>query len=118
VDGSVGAGGDSVAVLSPCSKPPGPHRDEEYKAFIREQPSVVSGASPCDPAHSRWPGMPAILKGGMGQKASDYLCLPLTRIEHTEQHDRGHEEYARRHSIDYREQVILHLIRYIERLSA
>ena len=96
-----------------------PHRSEEYKQFIRESPSIVSGRSPCDPAHSEWPGMIDVLRGGKGLKHSDYLCLPLIRGEHVEQHgSAGVQEFARRHRFDYREQVILHLIRFIEHLKA
>ncbi len=70
----------------------GPARSEDYKAWIKQQPSVLSGQYGCDPAHTG-------KDGGMSMKASDYSCIPLTRAEHEQYHQLGRERFARRHGL-------------------
>jgi hypothetical protein len=70
-----------------------PLRDPDYKRWIRTLPSVVSGATGCDPAHTG-------SDGGARQKASDDSCVPLTRAEHEEYHALGREAFARRYGLD------------------
>ena len=73
----------------------GPARDEDYKAWIRTLPSVVSGKGPCEACHTG-------TDGGMGEKASDYSCLPLTPAEHREYHQIGKPAFARKYRLNYR----------------
>jgi hypothetical protein len=80
-------------------KPPqkerkGPARDSAYLAFIRQQPSLISGQYGCEAAHTG-------SDGGMSQKASDYSCVPLTPAEHREYHRIGKAAFARKHGLDY-----------------
>lgn len=58
--------------------------DRKYLDWIREQPCVLSGQSPSDPAHIRIGG-----GGGMGMKPSDDRVLPLAHHLHAEQHQVG-----------------------------
>lgn len=74
--------------------PHGPLRDEAYKAWIRQQPSLVSGKTPCDAAHTG-------SDGGMGQKASDDTCVPLTRAEHREYHRIGKAAFEKRYRLNF-----------------
>ena len=70
----------------------GPARDGDYRSWVRSLPSVISGLFPCDAAHTG-------SDGGMGMKASDYSCIPLTRVEHCELHRIGKEAFERKHQI-------------------
>jgi hypothetical protein len=71
----------------------GPARNYRYRGWIRSLPSAVSGEAGCDACHTgRF--------HGMGQKASDYTCIPLTREEHLEYHARGRQEFEARHDLD------------------
>ncbi len=64
--------------------------DDEYRQWIREQPSCVTGYKPCEAAHVRRAG-----ESGTGYKAQ-YACVPLLPEEHKLQHQSG--EYALLHS--------------------
>ena len=64
----------------------GPTRSWKYRAWIRTLPSVVSGKTGCEAAHTG-------SDGGMSQKASDYSCIPLTGEEHREYHRLGRERF-------------------------
>ncbi len=63
---------------------------------VREQPCIVTGATPCDPAHVRWG-----LGGGMGLKPEDNRVVPLVHELHARQHQIGElrfwMEQAQRH---------------------
>lgn len=63
-----------------------PERSEAYKAFVRSQPCIVSGARSGIEAH-HW--SPRGSKG-MGSKVSDFSCVPLHHAEHRYWHDKGH----------------------------
>lgn len=52
-------------------------RDKKYLAWIRKQPSCISGTPPpCEAHHTT--------NSGMGIKGSDYEAVPLTFLEHKE----------------------------------
>lgn len=70
-----------------------PARDPKYLAWIRTQPSAVSGQYGCEAAHSG-------SDHGMGQKASDYSAIPLTPAEHREYHRIGKPAFERKHRLD------------------
>jgi len=65
------------------------YRSKKYLAWLREQPSVISG-QPGEVHHIIGEGM-----GGMGTKASDLLAFSLTRIEHTALHHDSRQWEAR-----------------------
>jgi hypothetical protein len=69
-------------------------RDEAYKAWIRTQPSIVSGLHGCEAAHTG-------TDGGQSLKASDDTCVPLTPAEHREYHAIGKQSFARRHGVSF-----------------
>lgn len=75
-----------ASVLS--NKPP---RDYKYRAWIRSLPSAVSGLDGCQACHTG--------PHALGQKASDYSCIPLTPEEHRE-FDRDPKGFAAQHSLD------------------
>src|SRR5690349_16116119 len=68
-----------------------PIRSQQYLAFIRRQPSVVSSLGPCEACHT----------GGHGrsQKSSDLDCIPLTRREHKAL-DADPQGFAALHGLD------------------
>jgi hypothetical protein len=59
----------------------------DYLALIRSLPSCVSGGRPVDPHHLT--GGPAAHERGVGMKATDKWCVPLTRDEHNDLHQVG-----------------------------
>jgi hypothetical protein len=61
-----------------------PERDARYRAWIKTLACVCCGRMPCDPAHTG-------TDGGMGQKASDYSCVPLCRTCHDVYHSKDGE---------------------------
>lgn len=73
----------------------GPARSAKYRAWIRTLPSAVSGAGPCEAAHTGD-------DGGMAQKASDYSCIPLTTEEHLEYHRFGRDAFEQSYKVDCR----------------
>jgi hypothetical protein len=94
------------AVLGETARPPrrsprrrrGPARNWKYKAWIRSLPSAVSGAGPCEAAHTG-------TDGGMSQKASDYSCVPLTAAEHRQYHQLGRGGFEARYGVNCRDLV-------------
>jgi len=81
-----------------ATKSTGPARDARYRAWIRSLPCCVCASGPAgEAAHTG-------LDGGMGQKASDYSCVPLCRNCHTQNADSyhilGRAEFERRHNVD------------------
>ena len=63
-------------------------RDRKYLDSVREQPCIITGLTPCDPAHIRWG-----LGGGMGLKPDDNRVLPLVHQLHQEQHQIGEKRF-------------------------
>jgi hypothetical protein len=86
--------GKDIGRKPPQKERKGPARDSDYLAFIRQQPSLVSGQYGCEAAHTG-------SDGGMSQKASDYSCVPLTPAEHREYHRIGKAAFGRKHGLDY-----------------
>ena len=76
----------------------GPARSWKYRRWIRSLPSVVSGWDGCEAAHTGD-------DGGMGQKAADYSCIPLTAVEHRLYHQIGRDRFELRFGISCRELV-------------
>lgn len=70
-----------------------PARNHKYRAWIRSLPSAVSGAHDCEAAHTG-------SDGGMSMKASDYSCIPLTRMEHLQYHALGKKQFEALHGVD------------------
>jgi len=56
---------------------------QDYLAWIRSQPSVVSGKHPCEAAHLH----------SRGAWGSDYSAIPLTHEEHQEWHRKGQDSF-------------------------
>jgi hypothetical protein len=63
----------------------------EFVAWIREQPSIVSGKGPCVAAHSR--------TGGTRRKADACWNVPLTQEEHDELHDHGIKTFEAKYGV-------------------
>jgi hypothetical protein len=59
-------------------------RDRAWLDEVRDQPCIITGTTPCDPAHIRYG-----LSGGMGLKPDDNRVLPLAHELHRQQHDIG-----------------------------
>ena len=68
----------------PKAKDRRPGMSPEHLALIRQLPSCVSGRKPCDPHHLR-----VTQERGVGMKATDQWCVPLTRDEHDHLHTLG-----------------------------
>lgn len=77
----------SSALLIP-KRPP--LRDARYLELVRKMPCVLTGASPCDPAHTRF-----MLGGGASMKPGDDRVLPLAHNLHRMQHDMGEMRFWR-----------------------
>jgi hypothetical protein len=76
----------------------GPARNALYRAWIRSLPCCRCGLEPAgEAAHTG-------RDGGMGQKASDYSCVPLCRDCHTQNadsyHRLGRADFGRRYRVD------------------
>ena len=87
-----------------ATKSTGPARDARYRAWIRSLPCCLCGLEPAgEAAHTGQ-------DGGMGQKASDYSCIPLCRNCHTQNadsyHRLGRAEFERRHRVDLADIII------------
>lgn len=66
-------------------------RDAKYLAWVRTQPSVVSGQFGCVAHH-------VVGHGRCGTvKTSDYLAIPLTDLEHKALHQYGWRTWESRH---------------------
>src|SRR5450631_1524837 len=77
----------------------GPPRDKEYLAWIREMPCIACGIEgQSEAAHTG-------RDGGMGQKASDYSCVPLCADCHTQApgayHRIGKRAFEERHGLRF-----------------
>jgi len=78
-------------------------KDPKYLAWIRKQPCVITGRTPCEAHHTQ--------TGGMGMKGSDYSALPLHHAEHQRCHQGGAITFWRN---DVKQLIIDHLIKYIK----
>ena len=56
-------------------------RDRQFLDWLRAQECPVSGATPCEPAHT----FKSTGGGGTGFKSSDKYALPLSNREHSKQ---------------------------------
>lgn len=65
---------------------------EERLAWIRRQPSVVSGKTPCVAAHVRG--------GGEARRADACWTVPMLYEEHEEMHHTGQRTFAQQHGLD------------------
>lgn len=63
-------------------QPPG--RSEEYLEYIRGLPCCIC-QDPAEPHH--------LLSAGVGQKGSDFSCVPLCRVDHMAAHNVVEAEY-------------------------
>ena len=79
----------------------GPPRCPALLAWIRQQPSIISGLYGCDACHTG-------TDGGMGMKASDLSCVPMTRTEHLEYHRIGREAFARKYRVNFAREAKRH----------
>ena len=79
-------------------------KDPKYLAWVRKQPCVITGRTPCEAHHTQ--------TGGTAMKGSDYAALPLYFEMHRE-HDRvGKKTFWRLY--DVKQIIIDHLVRYIK----
>jgi hypothetical protein len=62
---------------------------DEHRRNVAKLPSCISGKRPCDPHHLRIKA-----ERGVGMKATDKWCVPLTRDEHDEVHKVGSRKEA------------------------
>lgn len=74
----------------------GPARSPKYRAWIRTQPSLVSGRFGCEACHTQ--------NNGMSSKGTCYSCVPLTPEEHRE-YDAGREAFEQKYGLDMRAEV-------------
>src|ERR1035437_9152025 len=72
----------------------GPDQAEANRAWVRREPSAVSGSER---------GIEACHTGphGFGQKSSGYTCIPLTHEEHAELHRIGPRKFQAKYGIDF-----------------
>lgn len=80
-------------------------RDEKYLAWIRLQPSVVSGMRH-EFARMEAHHVPKKGFGKMGSKADDSRAVPLTTLEHRYYHDVGKEEFERTFGVDLEREIL------------
>lgn len=71
-------------------------RDRKYLDSLREEPCIITGLTPCEPAHIRW-GM----GGGMGLKPDDSRTVPLVPQLHRRQHQIGEKRFWAEQPIDF-----------------
>lgn len=77
--------------LTPLRLPkPARQLDPKFVAFVREQSCAICMQTGVDPNHMDTRGA-----GG-----SDYSCVPLCRVHHTEWHQLGDIEFTRRHRVN------------------
>jgi hypothetical protein len=88
----------------------GPPRDQPYLAWIREMACISCGIEGrSEAAHTG-------TDGGMGQKASDYSCIPLCAGCHTRRADSYHRIAGGRRGFERRYRV--NLVHLVARLNA
>jgi hypothetical protein len=71
-------------------------RDKRYLDFIRGQDCIITGRQEGIEAHH----VTVFSSRGIGQKPSDYWCVPLHSEEHAELHQEGEKGYWTRKGID------------------
>jgi len=80
-------------------------KDPKYLAWIRKQPCVITGRTPCEAHHTQ--------TGGMGMKGSDYSAIPMHHSEHMKCHQLGEKTFwLEMWIVD--KLIIEHLVRYIK----
>ena len=72
----------------------GPDQAEDYRDWIRRQPSAVSESTRNIEACHTGPH-------GFWQKSAGYTCIPLTHEEHMELHRIGPREFQEKYRIDF-----------------
>lgn len=77
---------------------------DDHQEWIRWQPSVVSGKTPCVAAHVRG--------GGVSRRADARWTVPMLYVEHQQMHNDGQDTYAARHGLDLDALAILHWSRF------
>jgi len=77
--------------------------DPTYLGWISGQRCLLDGRPAVDPHHAK----PKSVGG------SDYRTLPLCREHHRECHRIGRETFQKRHNLDFAEEIIRHLERYL-----
>jgi len=82
-------------------------KDPAYLRWVRKQPCVITGKTPCEAHHTE--------TGGMGMKGSDYSALPLYHTEHKRCHQQGVVKFWVIHNIQ--NLIIDHLVRYIKEIK-
>lgn len=70
-------------------------RSREWLDWVKAQPSVVSGKTPCDPHHIK--GYSWITGSGGKIKGDDLYAIPITRDEHREGDDTGWDTWEAKH---------------------
>jgi len=60
-------------------------KDPKYLAWVRKQPCVITGRSPCEAHHTE--------TGGIGMKGSDYSAVPLHWRQHRICHAVGEKTF-------------------------
>lgn len=63
--------------------------DDEFRAWIRKQPSCISKQTPCEAAHVRRTGPENRPDTSGTSYKAKYSCVPLTKGEHNVQHNHG-----------------------------
>ena len=84
-------------------------RSERYLKFIRQQPCLISGSSPCVPHHTS--------KSGVSLKGSDYETVPLIPELHSELHAIGQKTFQEKHNVDFSACITRLLSEYINKLE-
>lgn len=87
------------------------HRDEAYLRFIRSRPCSVTGVEGDEVVvahHIRCLG-----GGGTGLKPSDYLCVPLSSMQHQRLHNNGEVSFWKEWGQDPRDLVSMNLLIYM-----
>lgn len=84
-----------------------PWRSPAYLAFVRTRPCVVTGREGEEVVahHVRCLG-----GGGMGLKPPDWMCLPITAVEHSKLHQTGEASYWKARGIDPVEMICMTLL--------
>lgn len=88
--------------LDPSSRKTKRIEDRRHLDFIRQLPSIISGAYGCEACHIRsGSALHRKKHTGAGQRPDDSWTLPMTPAEHRAQHAMGDElKWWRQHEID------------------
>lgn len=89
-----------------------PDRDANYLKFIRNLPCLVCGGQAAHAHHSEF--------RGLGEKGSDYSCIPLCSPHHTGRSDSIHaigiDKFEVRHKLDI-DKIVQQLLSQYKRLQ-